>query len=327
MIFISDIHLFNKKKKINLKEKSNSNKNQKFKKFKKKKSAITEIKSIMDKAYNIWTNGFMTTYDYIMLLNSLAGRTYNDLAQYPIFPWVLSDYTSPEINLIDEKSYRNFLYPIYAQNEATRNNLKERFDSTEEKELKYHSGSHYSNPAFVCYYLIRVKPYSFISSEIQGGCFDTPDRLFFNIKNFYIVNEKYQELIPDVFNLPELFINTNKFNFGVTTENVKVDNVLLPNWALNSPRFFSKMLKKSLETEIVSLHINHWIDLIFGYNKPAPMPLNPSIFCAKFVHISTQIQSKTKTKSNKKFPSCAKWESTQFNYSTNLMPKENDTKK
>ena len=267
MIFISDIHLFNKKKKINLKEKSNSNKNQKFKKFKKKKSAITEIKSIMDKAYNIWTNGFMTTYDYIMLLNSLAGRTYNDLAQYPIFPWVLSDYTSPEINLIDEKSYRNFLYPIYAQNEATRNNLKERFDSTEEKELKYHSGSHYSNPAFVCYYLIRVKPYSFISSEIQGGCFDTPDRLFFNIKNFYIVNEKYQELIPDVFNLPELFINTNKFNFGVTTENVKVDNVLLPNWALNSPRFFSKMLKKSLETEIVSLHINHWIDLIFGYKQ------------------------------------------------------------
>jgi hypothetical protein len=29
-----------------------------------------------------------------MYLNTLAGRTYNDYMQYPVFPWVLADYTS-----------------------------------------------------------------------------------------------------------------------------------------------------------------------------------------------------------------------------------------
>jgi len=29
-----------------------------------------------------------------MHLNTLAGRSYNDLMQYPVFPWVISDYTS-----------------------------------------------------------------------------------------------------------------------------------------------------------------------------------------------------------------------------------------
>lgn len=29
-----------------------------------------------------------------MYLNTVAGRTYNDYMQYPVFPWVLADYTS-----------------------------------------------------------------------------------------------------------------------------------------------------------------------------------------------------------------------------------------
>jgi hypothetical protein len=29
-----------------------------------------------------------------MCLNTLAGRSYNDLMQYPIFPWILADYES-----------------------------------------------------------------------------------------------------------------------------------------------------------------------------------------------------------------------------------------
>ena len=29
-----------------------------------------------------------------MHLNTIAGRTYNDLMQYPVFPWVLADYHS-----------------------------------------------------------------------------------------------------------------------------------------------------------------------------------------------------------------------------------------
>lgn len=43
--------------------------------------------------------GEITNFQYLMHLNTLAGRSYNDLMQYPVFPWVLSDYDS-EVTII-----------------------------------------------------------------------------------------------------------------------------------------------------------------------------------------------------------------------------------
>ena len=31
-----------------------------------------------------------------MSLNTLAGRSYNDLMQYPVFPWVLADFEAAQ---------------------------------------------------------------------------------------------------------------------------------------------------------------------------------------------------------------------------------------
>lgn len=45
---------------------------------------------------NRWARGEITNFQYLMALNTLAGRSYNDLMQYPIFPWVLADYKSEE---------------------------------------------------------------------------------------------------------------------------------------------------------------------------------------------------------------------------------------
>ena len=53
-------------------------------------------------------------------LNSLSGRTYSDLTQYPIMPWVLSDYESPSINLRDRSHFRDLSSPIGALNAANR---------------------------------------------------------------------------------------------------------------------------------------------------------------------------------------------------------------
>ena len=40
-----------------------------------------------------WVNREISNFDYLMV-NSIAGRTYNDLGQYPVFPWILKDYRS-----------------------------------------------------------------------------------------------------------------------------------------------------------------------------------------------------------------------------------------
>lgn len=49
----------------------------------------------------------MSNFEYLMQLNRIAGRSFNDLSQYPIFPWILSDYLSAELDLEDPKIYRD----------------------------------------------------------------------------------------------------------------------------------------------------------------------------------------------------------------------------
>jgi hypothetical protein len=268
MIFILDNNLFiDMSKKF---KKNNFYKNIcKSKKTKFTLATITETNEILEKSYDKWTNGQLDTYSYIMILNTISGRTYNDIAQYPVFPWVISDYSTQELDLTDGKSFRNFNYPIYAQDEETRENLKYKYESLDEdqEDFKYHSGSHYSNAGFVCYYLIRIKPFSQLAAEVQGECFDTTDRLFFDVESFYKVPEKYQELVPEFFNIPEVLINTNKFNFGISSNGSNINNVFLPPWASHSPRLFCRIMKKSLECQYVSMHINEWIDLIFGFRQ------------------------------------------------------------
>lgn len=65
-------------------------------------------------------------------LSSLADRTFYDLTQYPVFPWVLCDYESNEIDLNDAKYYRDLTKPIGALNEQRFINLKERYDEMDE---------------------------------------------------------------------------------------------------------------------------------------------------------------------------------------------------
>ena len=51
-----------------------------------------------------------------MILNKYSGRTYNDLNQYYVFPWIIKDYTSSQIDLTNPNIYRDLSKPIGALN-------------------------------------------------------------------------------------------------------------------------------------------------------------------------------------------------------------------
>jgi hypothetical protein len=61
-----------------------------------------------------WVQGQISNFQYLMHLNTLAGRTYNDLTQYPVFPWVLQDYESEELDLSNPAVYRDLSKPMGA---------------------------------------------------------------------------------------------------------------------------------------------------------------------------------------------------------------------
>nr|CAD2136002.1 unnamed protein product [Meloidogyne enterolobii] len=64
-----------------------------------------------------WQQREISNFDYLMFLNTIAGRTYNDLNQYPVFPWILSNYSSENIDLNDAANFRDLSKPIGALSE------------------------------------------------------------------------------------------------------------------------------------------------------------------------------------------------------------------
>lgn len=68
-----------------------------------------------------------TNFAYLMALNTLAGRSFNDLTQYPVFPWVLCDYVSEELDLDNPGVYRDLSKPMGAIGETRARQFTERY--------------------------------------------------------------------------------------------------------------------------------------------------------------------------------------------------------
>lgn len=207
-----------------------------------------------------------------MRLNILAGRSFNDIGQYPVFPWILSDFTSSTIDLNDPKVYRDLSKPIGALNPTRLDEFMDRFDSFDPDDTtKFMYGSHYSSAGIVLHFLLRQEPYTTLAINLQGGHFDVPDRIFFDLQSSWEgCNNSMtdvHEMIPELFCCPEVLLNTSKLPLGDRQDGMgPVDDITVPPWAENVFDFI-RIHRKALESEYVSENLHHWIDLIFGYKQ------------------------------------------------------------
>lgn len=221
-----------------------------------------------------WQRREITNFEYLMFLNTIAGRTYNDLNQYPVFPWVLTNYESPEMDLSLPSNYRDLSKPIGVLNPSRRAFFEERYNSWEHEQIPpFHYGTHYSTAAFTLNWLVRVEPFSTMFLTLQGGKFDHANRLFSSValawKNCQRDTSDVKELIPEFFYLPEMFYNSNRYDLGRQEDGAMVNHVELPRWA-SSPEEFVRINRMALESEFVSCQLHQWIDLVFGYKQRGP---------------------------------------------------------
>ncbi|GKT96298.1 beige/BEACH domain-containing protein [Colletotrichum tofieldiae] len=221
-----------------------------------------------------WQKGEMSNFHYLMLVNTMAGRTFNDLTQYPVFPWVLADYTSEELNLNDPATFRDLSKPMGAQTSSRVSGFRESYNALAEiGETPFHYGTHYSSAMIVSSYLIRLPPFVQSYILLQGGSFDHADRLFQSIphawKSASCDNKAdIRELIPEFFCLPEFLTNINQYNFGNReSTGARVNNVVLPPWAKGDPKIFIAKHREALESPYVSQNLHSWIDLVFGFKQ------------------------------------------------------------
>nr|XP_044987386.1 lipopolysaccharide-responsive and beige-like anchor protein isoform X2 [Jaculus jaculus] len=221
-----------------------------------------------------WQHREISNFEYLMFLNTVAGRGYNDLNQYPVFPWVITNYESEELDLTLPSNFRDLSKPVGALNPKRAAFFAERFESWEDNQVpKFHYGTHYSTASFVLAWLLRIEPFTTYFLNLQGGKFDHADRTFSSVSRAWRNSQRdtsdIKELIPEFYYLPEMFVNFNNYNLGVMDDGTVVSDVELPPWAKTSEEFV-RINRLALESEFVSCQLHQWIDLIFGYKQQGP---------------------------------------------------------
>ena len=156
-----------------------------------------------------------------MQLNLLSGRSYRSLSQYPVFPWVLCDYSSAELDLRNPAVFRDLAKPVGALNAERLQSFEERFQSLRELGEEagdlppFLYGTHYSTPGYVLHYLVRVEPFALFHIDLQSGSFDEYPRLFNSVEAAWRSSLEsatdVKELTPEWFCLPAFLTNASHF--------------------------------------------------------------------------------------------------------------------
>ncbi|EAY01947.1 Beige/BEACH domain containing protein [Trichomonas vaginalis G3] len=200
-------------------------------------------------ASEMWQNYQLSSFDYLLLLNNFGGRSFADLAQYPVFPWV----SSPDLEPRDMSLPMGQLNPQRAAH----------FDTTFAlSNPHYYYGFHYSLPGAVFWLMMRLPPFTYFGWDLNSG-WDNQGRLFMSVKDAYSSASArnpsdLKELVPQIYTVPELYLNTCSLKLPGEGD------VKLPDWSKNSPAVFIDVMRKTLEH---CDSLNDWIDLIFGYKQ------------------------------------------------------------
>ena len=163
-----------------------------------------------------WQMGGISTFHYLIHLNNMADRSFHDIAQYPVMPWVISDYTSEQLDLSAKGTFRDLSQPIGALQPERIAELLKRYDAMDEPRYLY--ATHYSTPAYVVYFLVRSAP--LLALRFHGGKFDNADRSFSSVESTWRTclhnPADVKELIPAFYNSnPSFLLNSHQLALGV----------------------------------------------------------------------------------------------------------------
>ena len=202
-----------------------------------------------------WTHGRVSNFEYLMGVNEAAGRCYDDLMQYPVFPWLLARYQTDSCPLRDAASFRDLHKPMGAQSAARAEQFRRRHAEWEDPTSDtppFHYGTHYSSAASVCSFLLRLQPFTDYHCALQDGRFDLADRLFHSVGEEWSLasGERggdtgcVKELIPELFYMPEALLNVNNLRLGQRQDGATLHHAQLPPWARGSAWKFVRRMRQ-----------------------------------------------------------------------------------
>ena len=87
---------------------------------------------------------------------------------------------------------------------------------------------------------MRTKPFTNNMIKFQTNSFDVPDRQYADIKRTIYLCQKgnnNREMIPELFSIPEIYINLNDNDFGKRKDGIRIHNITFEPYAQNVIQF------------------------------------------------------------------------------------------
>lgn len=195
-----------------------------------------------------WVYREISNFDYLMMLNKLAGRNTNDPNHYPILPWV-TDFASPS------RTRRDLTKTKYRLNKGDEQ-LDLTFDVSNPESIMRSAGQtpfHVSDfLSDITYYVYNARrtPKDVLCKFVRPRW--VPNHYPVSLQRLYEWTP--DECIPEFFTDPQIFVSIHD----------DLPDLELPTWA-NSAEEFVRIHREILESDYVSENLHHWIDLTFGY--------------------------------------------------------------
>ncbi|KAK8945895.1 hypothetical protein KSP40_PGU013831 [Platanthera guangdongensis] len=191
-----------------------------------------------------WWRGELSNYEYLLVLNKLAGRRWGDRTFHTVMPWVIDFSVKP-----DEKSdigWRDLKKSKWRLAKGD-----EQLDFTySTSEIPHHVSDECLSELAVCSYKARRLPLKILRSAVRSVY--EPNEYPSNMQRLYQWTP--DECIPDFYTDPQIFSSVHS----------EMSDLSIPSCA-SSPEAFILQHRSALESDHVSRHIHHWIDITFGY--------------------------------------------------------------
>ena len=278
-----------------------------LKKYCKCKFSIGEEKERIKNVVSLYKKGEITNYEYLLNLNKLSTRTFNDWSQYPVFPWIMTniaklvngDKINFQQNQEEEEAeeeqindMRDMNYPISMQSSSKREIEIDKFiEDIKNTKFPSHLGTHYSTSSYIFYYLMRNSPACQNMIKLQNYKQENPNRMFLSFKDTQKIlktGSDSRELIPDLFCYIDYLCNVNCVYFGERTNLIIVDDFSISEQYNNDTEKCSNLIsqfvkylylhKKLLNDTKISKELYKWVDIIFGI-KQCPEKKDERIKC------------------------------------------------
>lgn len=191
-----------------------------------------------------WWRGELSNFEYLLVLNRLAGRRWDDHKFHTIMPWVIDFSTNPDGN--SDVGWRDLSKSKWRLAKGD-----EQLDFTyTTSEIPHHVSDECLSELAVCSYKARRLPLSILRMAVRSVY--EPNEYPSNMQRLYQWTP--DECIPEFYCDSQIFYSVHD---GMA-------DLAVPPWA-GSPDEFIKLHRDALESDRVSEKLHEWIDIMFGY--------------------------------------------------------------